>query len=257
MQYVMSFLEGIITFISPCLLPMLPVYLSYFAGGKVENNRKQTLQNAFGFVVGFTIIFILLGAFAGSIGMILKQYSRIFEIAFGIIMILFGLNFMEVLTIKRLNQTSKKKIDTRNLTFARSILFGIIFSITWTPCVGTFLGSALMLATTTTHIIESILMLFCYSMGLAIPFLISAMLIHKLKTTFKFIKKHYQTINRICRNIFNWNWNINDNRIYEAIFINIIEVKEKYMKEIVKYIIYVAVFIVVIVLLNIRIPFFK
>lgn len=194
----MSFLEGIITFISPCLLPMIPIYLSYFAGGEIAAKKKETIQNACGFVVGFTIVFMLLGAFASSLGIFLKQYSHVLQIIFGIIMIIFGLNFMGLLKIKWLNRTSEMKAKTTNLNFMRSVLFGVIFSITWTPCVGTFLGSALMLAATTTHVLEGTIMLFCFSMGLAIPFLITAILIHQLKNTFDFIKKHYEMINKIC-----------------------------------------------------------
>lgn len=199
MEYIMSFLEGIITFISPCLLPMLPIYISYFAGGEIANNKGQTIKNATGFILGFTIVFVLLGIFASSIGVMLKQYNQILQMVFGSIMILFGLNFMGILNIKILNNTkSGMKANAKHLNFISSLIFGIIFSITWTPCVGTFLGSALMLAATANHIIEGAIMLLCFSLGLAIPFLISALLIHKLKTAFDFIKTHYEIINKIC-----------------------------------------------------------
>ncbi len=199
MEYIMSFLEGIITFISPCLLPMLPIYISYFAGGEIANNKRQTIKNATGFVLGFTIVFVMLGTFASSIGTVLRQYNQILQIVFGIIMILFGLNFMGILNIKILNNTkSGVKAKTKDLNFISSLTLGIIFSITWTPCIGTFLGSALMLAATANHVIEGTIMLLCFSLGLAIPFLISAFLIHKLKTAFDYIKAHYKIINRIC-----------------------------------------------------------
>lgn len=198
MEYVMSFLEGVITFISPCLLPMIPIYLSYFAGGDVSSNKFQTIKNALGFVIGFTIIFIVLGAFASSVGMFFKQYSNILEIIFGIIIIIFGLNFIGIINIKFLNIANNIKVETHDLNFIKSVLFGIIFSITWTPCVGTFLGSALMLASTSSHVVEGIVMLLCFSLGLAIPFLITAVLINKLKTTFDFIKRNYKVINMIC-----------------------------------------------------------
>ena len=194
----MSFLEGIVTFISPCLLPMIPIYLSYFAGGSVADNKTKTIKNACGFVIGFTIVFMLLGAFASSIGIFLNQYSRILEIIFGIVIIVFGLNFTGLINIKILNRANSMKVETRDLNFIKSVLFGIIFSVTWTPCVGTFLGSALMLAATSQHVIEGIFMLLCYSIGLAIPFLVAAVLINRLKTTFDFIKKHYKVINIIC-----------------------------------------------------------
>lgn len=199
MEYIMSFLEGIITFISPCLLPMLPIYISYFAGGEIANNKGQTIKNATGFVLGFTIVFVMLGTFASSVGVVLKQYNQILQIVFGIIMILFGLNFMGILNIKILNNTkSGMNAKTKDLNFISSLILGVIFSITWTPCVGTFLGSALMLAATANHVIEGTIMLLCFSLGLAIPFLISAFLIHKLRTAFDYIKTHYKIINRIC-----------------------------------------------------------
>lgn len=198
MEYIMSFLEGVITFISPCLLPMLPIYLSYFAGQKEEIDRIKTIRNALGFVLGFTIIFVSLGAFSSTIGVFIREYNRIINIVFGIIIILFGLNFMDILKIPLLNRTKKLKITIKMNGFFSAMLFGVIFSIGWTPCIGTFLGSALMLAATQTYVIEGALMLFCFSMGLGIPFLISAILIQKLKSTFAFIKRNYKTINCIA-----------------------------------------------------------
>lgn len=194
----MSFLEGIITFISPCLLPMIPIYLSYFAGQDVGDKKDKTWQNALGFIVGFTMIFILLGAFASQVGIFLKEYQGILNVVFGIIMILFGLNFMGMLHLSFLKQNQFLKINTKQMNFVSSFLFGVIFSVTWSPCIGSFLGSALMLAANTNHMLEGVLMLFCFSLGLGIPFFISAILIQKLKTTFDWIKKHYGVINKIC-----------------------------------------------------------
>lgn len=195
MQYFISFLEGIITFISPCLLPMLPIYISYFAGGDTKNTKK-TLTGAFGFVLGFTIVFISLGALAGTLGSFLKEYQTAVNIISGLIVILFGLNYLGIFKLN-IFQGSRKNFDTNNLNFFSSILFGIIFSIGWTPCVGAFLGSALMMASVQGKVLTGILMLLSYSLGLGIPFILSAVLIQKLKTTFDFIKKNYATINII------------------------------------------------------------
>ena len=195
MQYLISFLEGIITFISPCLLPMLPIYISYFAGGDTKNTKK-TLSGAFGFVLGFTIVFISLGALAGTIGSFLKEYQTAVNIISGLIVILFGLNYLGILKLN-IFQGSRKNFDTDNMNFFSSILFGIIFSIGWTPCVGAFLGSALMMASQQGKTLTGILMLLAYSLGLGIPFIFSAVLIHKLKTTFDFIKRNYAIINTI------------------------------------------------------------
>ena len=195
MDYLISFLEGIITFISPCLLPMLPVYVSYFAGQNSASNKKTTVSNAIGFVLGFTIIFVLLGAFAGTLGSFLKEYSTTVNIVSGIIVILFGLNFMEVIRIPFINVNHQLNVNTANVGFLSSVLFGVIFSIGWTPCVGAFLGSALMLAASSGESLKGILMLFSFSLGLGIPFIASAILIDQLKSTFAFIKKNYRVIN--------------------------------------------------------------
>lgn len=196
MQYLIAFLEGIITFVSPCLLPMLPVYVSYFANG--ENNRRRTLFNAIAFVAGFTTIFLMLGAFAGSVGAALKQHAAIVNLITGGIVVVLGLNFSGLLQIGFLNKTQKLDIKVKTENVFSTFLFGMIFSIGWTPCVGAFLGSALLLASERGTLMEGLLMLLVYSLGLGIPFVISALLLDKLKETFTFIKKHYVLINRIA-----------------------------------------------------------
>ena len=195
MQYFISFLEGIITFISPCLLPMLPVYVSYFAGGS-ERNTKKTIKNSLGFILGFTIIFVSMGALAGTFGKLLTEYKTIVNIITGLIVIFFGLNFLGVFKFNIFKGAKSVKIE--NLGFFSSLIFGVVFSIGWTPCVGAFLGSALMLATSEGKVLTGVIMLLLYSLGLGIPFFISAILIDKLRGAFTFIKKHYKIINTVC-----------------------------------------------------------
>ena len=194
MQYFISFLEGIITFVSPCLLPMLPIYISYFAGGE-ERATKNVIKNALGFVVGFTFVFILLGALAGSIGRLLNRYSVIVNILTGAIVIFFGLNFLGVFKLSIFK--GSRFARPHGPGFFSSLLFGVVFSVGWTPCVGAFLGSALMLAANQGSAIQGIIMLLLYSLGLGIPFFISALLIDKLKGAFTVIKKHYGIINAV------------------------------------------------------------
>ena len=196
MQYIISFLEGIITFISPCLLPMLPIYLTYFAGGK-ERTLRRTLGCALGFVLGFTLVFTAMGALAGTVGSFLKQYQTVVNLLSGLIVILFGLNFLGVLRWN-LFRGNQRQADTSDLRFWSSALFGMVFSVGWTPCVGAFLGSALMLASQQGSALTGTLMLLCYSAGLGIPFLLSAVLIDRLKSAFDLIKRHYSLINSIC-----------------------------------------------------------
>lgn len=194
MQYIISFLEGIITFISPCLLPMIPIYLSYFAGGG-ERTTAKTLKGAFGFVTGFTIIFVLMGAMAGTLGGFLIKYQTAVNIVSGFIVILFGLSFMGFFNLGVFNGT--RGFGTEGGGFFRSALFGVVFSVGWTPCVGAFLGSALVMASQQGHMAEGMLMLLCYSLGLGIPFILSAVLIDRLKTAFDFIKRNYGIINKL------------------------------------------------------------
>ena len=193
MQYFIAFLEGIITFISPCLLPMLPVYVSYFAGSK-DTSTAKTLKNALAFVLGFTTVFVAMGALAGTVGHFLSQYQVVVNIITGLVVVFFGLNFIGVFNLN-IFKGINSNIDKNNLGFFSSLLFGIVFSIGWTPCVGAFLGSALMLASQQGQVLTGVIMLLLYSLGLGIPFVLSAVLIDKLKSTFNFIKKNYKVIN--------------------------------------------------------------
>jgi len=195
MQYLLLFLEGIITFISPCLLPLLPVYLSFFAAGTAS--RRRALANSLGFALGFTVVFVALGAFAGTLGRLLREYAMAINIVTGMIVIVLGLNFMGILKIGFLNRASRKQADTKDLSFFTSVLFGLTFSIGWTPCVGAFLGSALMLAAQQGGALRGVLMLLVYSLGLGLPFVASAVLIDRLKSAFAFIKRNYKAINII------------------------------------------------------------
>ena len=196
MNYIITFLEGIITFISPCLLPMLPVYISYFAGGG-ERSTAKTLKNAVGFVLGFTTLFVLLGALAGTLGSFLIKYQGIVNIILGLIIVFFGLNYIGIFKFSFFKGNSGTA-DVNELGFFSSFVFGIIFSVGWTPCVGTFLSAALMQASGEGTALSGMLMLLFYSLGLGVPFLISAILIDKLKNAFTFIKNHYTIINIIC-----------------------------------------------------------
>lgn len=195
MQYVIAFLEGIITFISPCLLPMLPIYISYFAGGEAHGGKKA-LGNALGFVAGFTLVFMLLGTLAGTVGSFLRAHQTAVNLISGLVVIAFGLNFLGVFRLE-LFKGGRRSVDAREMGFFSAMLFGVIFSLGWTPCVGAFLGSALMLASQQGSALVGMLMLLCYSLGLGVPFLLSAVLIDKLKSTFDRIKRNYQIITRI------------------------------------------------------------
>ena len=196
MQYFIAFLEGVITFLSPCLLPMLPVYLSYFAGGGERSTRK-TLAGALGFVAGFTVVFVLMGALAGTAGQLLQQYHTAVNIVCGAVVIFFGLNFLGVIKLT-LFRGSSRAVKTDGMGFFSALLFGVVFAVGWTPCVGAFLGSALALASQQGHVLAGMAMLLAYSLGLGVPFVLSAVLIDRLKTAFDWVKRHYGVLNRVC-----------------------------------------------------------
>ena len=196
--YALLFVEGIITFISPCMLPMLPLYLSYFSAG--ESNLRRTLRNACGFVLGFTLVFVLLGAFAGQMGRLLVRYRAVLDIVTGAVVVAFGLSYLGVFRLLPFFRGLRVEMGAqrlKSLGFFSALLFGLVFAVGWTPCVGVFLGAALMLAAASGHQGQGILMLFIFSMGLGLPFLLAAVVIDRLKTATDFVKRHYRVINLV------------------------------------------------------------
>ena len=193
MQYLITFIEGLISFISPCMLPMLPVYISYFAGS--SESKKNPLSNALSFVLGFTLVFSLYGFFAGSLGSLFVKYQSWVNIICGIIIIFFGFNFLGVISIPAFHG-KHNDIEVKGIFSA--FLFGLVFSVSHTPCVGAFLGSALTAAAASGGILSGVLLLLTYSVGMGIPFILAALLIDKLTGLFNSIKKNYTVINAVC-----------------------------------------------------------
>ncbi|MCR5664357.1 MAG: cytochrome c biogenesis CcdA family protein [Oscillospiraceae bacterium] len=193
MQYVITFLEGLISFISPCMLPLLPVYLSYFAGG--EEKKQANLARSAMFVLGFTAMFCLLGVAAGTVGSFFVRQRRWVELVCGALVIVFGLAYLEVIPLPFFRGMSSGKSVTGLFS---AFVFGLVYAVSLTPCVGAFLGSALMLASSSGTALQGLLLLLCYSLGLGVPFLISAALLEQLKGLFSAIKKHYRVINLVC-----------------------------------------------------------
>lgn len=197
MQYFITFLEGIISFISPCMLPLLPLYITYFAGGtdKKDTEKKHRIFfRALSFVAGFTLIFSLMGLFAGSIGALLRSHAVIVNLVTGSVVIIFGLSYLGVIPMNFLKGSKGGRYAG---SVVSAFVFGIIYSLSLTPCIGAFLGSALMLASTSGTAVTGVLLLITYSLGLGIPFLISALLTESLSGFFGTVKKHYKIINLV------------------------------------------------------------
>lgn len=199
MEYIITFVEGIASFISPCILLIIPVYISYFATNTKDTKRQ--IINSLGFVSGFSIIFILLGIFAGTFGNLVHKYSSYINIVLGIFLIIIGLNYAGIVFIKFLNKTKEIKQKENNLTFITSVLFGMIFSLSWTPCVGAFLSSALILASQVGSTLKGGVLLLIYSIGLGLPFIITTIFMERVKGTFNFIKRNYNIINKLAGSI--------------------------------------------------------
>lgn len=193
MQYIITFIQGIVSFVAPCVLPVLPVYVSYIAGA--NKDKGNIFIRSLFFVLGFTVVYTIFGLFAGTLGSVFIQYERAFHIVCGIIIILLGLNFLNILKIPFLKGIHKSHKVTGVLS---AFLFGVIFSVSHLPCLGALLGSALALAAHSGNTTEGVLLLVVYSLGMGIPFLVSALLIEKLKKIFDTINKNYKTVNTIC-----------------------------------------------------------
>ncbi|MCR4905839.1 MAG: cytochrome c biogenesis protein CcdA [Clostridiales bacterium] len=201
MQLFITFLEGILSFLSPCMLPMLPVYLSYFAGSadaddeRVGGRTASIFGNALAFVLGFTAVFTVLGVFAGTVGVFLARYRTAVRVISGIVVILFGVSCLGAFELPFF-KGMKRAPQVRGILSA--FLFGVIYSVSLTPCVGAFLGSAILMASTAGSAGRGALLLLAYSLGLGIPFVLAALTVGRLRTLSGAIKRHYRALNIAC-----------------------------------------------------------
>lgn len=205
MQYFITFLEGIVSFMSPCVLPLLPVFVSYFlgrsgtmlsySGDEDGASRKSsifyTFMKASAFVLGFTAVFTTLGVFAGAISSLISKYEQVINVVCGVIVIVLGISVMDIIKLPHLRPLSAKPFAGG---IVPAFVFGALYSVMIAPCAGAFLGSALMMAASSGTTLKGALLLLCYSMGFGLPFIISALAIDKIEGAFTFVKKHYQVI---------------------------------------------------------------
>ena len=194
-----AFGAGFISFLTPCVLPIIPGYISYITGkslNKIEQDKKIVLIKTILFSIGFSLVFIILGAAASAVGNILLFLSNELRIAAGIIIILFSLQMLGFLNFNFLNQ--EKRIETKSYkdNYAFPLLVGSAFAFGWTPCIGPVLGSILALSATEASISKGILLLSFYSLGLAIPFILSGYYMSKFLTTRKGFNKYYGIVTK-------------------------------------------------------------
>lgn len=196
-----AFGAGILTFISPCVLPLIPAYISYITGlsldelkTKEKSNLYHIVLNTLFFIIGFTVVFTLLGASATFLGSIISSYMNILRWVGGIIIIIFGLHIAGISPIKFLYTEKSLSLKKKPTGFIGSFLVGLAFAIAWTPCVGPILSSILIYAGTQETVKKGIFLLIAYSLGLGIPLLITSLAINLFLKFFNKIKKYFKLI---------------------------------------------------------------
>ena len=198
-EYLLPFAAGLISFLSPCVLPLIPGYISFISGQSLQELLSEKKVNFFPlvlFCLGFSTVFIIFGATASFLGQILLQNSQVLRIVAGIIIIIFSLHILGVFKIKYLNYEKRFYAD-KNKSVLSSLLIGMAFAFGWTPCIGPILGSILVLASTSESIYKGIFLLSSYSLGLAIPFILSGYLIQKFMIISKNLKRNMNLIEKI------------------------------------------------------------
>ena len=198
-EIIIAFGAGLISFLSPCVLPLIPGYISYISGSSLNElieKKNINLIPIILFTVGFSIVFIIFGAASTFLGQILLQNSFELRIVAGLVIIIFSLHIIGIINIKFLNY--EKRIDTNiSSNFFSPILIGMAFAFGWTPCIGPILGSILVLAATEESLSKGILLLSFYSFGLAIPFILSGYLIQRFLIFSKNFKKNIKLVSKI------------------------------------------------------------
>ena len=198
-ELIVAFGAGLISFLSPCVLPLIPGYISYISGNSLNELIEKKSINLFPiilFTVGFSLVFIIFGAASTFLGQVLLQNSYELRIAAGLIIIVLSLHIIGIINIKFLNY--EKRIHTNSNTRLYSpVLIGMAFAFGWTPCIGPILGSILVLASTEESLNKGILLLFSYSLGLAIPFILSGYLIQRFLIFSKNFKKNINLVSKI------------------------------------------------------------
>ena len=190
---------GLISFLSPCVLPLIPGYISYISGSSLNElieKKNINLIPIILFTVGFSLVFIIFGAASTFLGQVLLQNSYELRVVAGLVIIIFSLHILGIINIKFLNY--EKRINTNiSQNLLSPILIGMAFAFGWTPCIGPILGSILVLAATEESLSKGVMLLFFYSLGLAIPFILSGYLIQKFLIFSKNFKKNIKTVSRI------------------------------------------------------------
>lgn len=209
-SYAGAFIAGLLSFLSPCVLPLIPSFISYitgisFADLQAEHPshliRRRTLLHSLVFVLGFTVVFVLLGASATYLGTFLSQHATLIRQAGGVLVVLFGIHVTGLIPIRMLMGDSRLVLRHKPAGYVGSFLVGLVFAAGWTPCIGPILATILTLAATEEEVFEGIRLLLLYSLGLGIPFVLSSLALHQFLVLFNRMKRFIR-IFEICTGIF-------------------------------------------------------
>lgn len=204
-----AFGAGVLSFFTPCVLPLIPAYLCFITGlsldelrgsdspGRAAKNLRKILWPTALFVLGFSFVFVSLGATATSLGKFVYIHQRIIEIVGGSIVILFGLHLTGVLNIKYLQYEKKFHLGRKPANIFGSFILGVVFAAGWTPCVGPILGPILLMAETQERVAQGIILLSLYSLGLGLPFLLTAIAVTTFLNLFNKVKKYFRAISLV------------------------------------------------------------
>lgn len=208
MEFLWTFLEGLASFVSPCTLPLMPVFAAYFAAGDgsggegVPTSKSSGFVKALAFVAGFTVVFMTLGLFAAAIGGFFASHRTAVSVVSGLIVIVFGLAFLDIIRIPGLNGLDGSRFlsttTTSNYNYLYAFGFGLLYSLNLTPCVGAFLAAALATAAESGHALKGAALLGVYSAGLGIPFIVAGIALAKMNGLFKRIKSSYNVLVPVC-----------------------------------------------------------
>ena len=199
---IIALFAGLASFLSPCVLPIVPPYLAYMSGvalSDVENKKGQVkiVFTALFFVLGLSTVFIVLGFSASAIGAVFFEYQPILNTIAGLVIMLFGLHFLDIYRLQLLDREARFEVGENQGTAFGSYVLGLAFAFGWTPCIGPQLGAILSLAASNASIAKGTVLLAFYAIGLGIPFLLFAIFINKLDKTLKFVKRYFKKIERV------------------------------------------------------------
>lgn len=193
-ELVLAFVAGIVTFLSPCVLPLIPAYIFYITGVKADTEEKEDkikyLIKILMFILGFTIVFVVLGVITVLLAFTVKNIRFYLNIVFGVLVIIFSLHFMGLISIFFLNYEKRPNLSKVPSGYLGSILIGMAFAAGWSPCVGPILGSILFFVASKGSIIKGIIQLFIFSLGLGIPLLITALFFNYVQPMVNFLKRN-------------------------------------------------------------------